>query len=142
MKKIIAILFISIISKTSYSQSEVKGIDDVLLKIRINNNIDGTKNENYQNIEGNPYMFDNFQAGTVKLKNGNTFAGMLQYDIYAGTLYFKKNDTNYALDLPNEIDAELLVIRLNNGEDIVAMTYNILNDDEPEFYIVQEPMRL
>lgn len=104
MKKIIAILFISIISKTLYSQSEVKGIDDVLLKIRINNNVNGTKNENYQNIEGNPYMFDNFQAGTVKLKNGNSFAGMLQYDIYAGTLYFKKNDTNYAIDLSNEIE--------------------------------------
>lgn len=104
MKKILAIIFISIVSKTTYAQSEVKGIDDVLLKIRINKNINGVKNEHYQNIEGNPYMFDNFQAGTVKLKNGNSFVGMLQYDIYAGTLYFKKNDANYAIDLPNEIE--------------------------------------
>ncbi len=104
MRNILSLSVICAFINCTYAQYEVKGIDDVLLKIRINNNINGTKNENYKKIEGNPYMFDNFQAGTVKLKNGNTFAGMLQYDIYAGTLYFKKNDTNYAIDLPNEIE--------------------------------------
>ncbi len=104
MRNILSLSVIFAFINFTYAQYDVKGIDDVLLKIRINKNINGVKNEHYQNIEGNPYMFDNFQAGTVKLKNGNSFVGMLQYDIYAGILYFKKNDTNYAIDLPNEIE--------------------------------------
>lgn len=47
---------------------------------------------NYGSIEGSPYYTDEFTDGTVFLRNGNSAAVSLRYDLFQDEIEFRQND--------------------------------------------------
>lgn len=59
----------------------------------------------YEDINGSPYIFENFATGKVKLKEGKTFEGPLRCDLYAGEIEFKTTDGEiYTIINPETIE--------------------------------------
>lgn len=98
-----SVLFIFISTSIAQAQIEVVGIEDVLLKLRLKDDVEGRTNSTYNNIEGNPFMFNGFTSGNVKLKGNKIYNGMLQFDKYAGEIHFKKDNDTYAIAFPEKI---------------------------------------
>lgn len=94
------LLFISM----GYAQMEVSGMDNILLKLQIKNDIEGAVDNSYTNIEGNPFMYENFSPGEIKIKNDGIHKGLLRFDKYAGEIHFKKLDNVFAIAFPEKIE--------------------------------------
>jgi len=99
----ITILFLLFVSM-GYAQMEVSGMDNILLKLQIKNDIEGTIDNSYSNIEGNPFMYENFSPGEIKIKNDGIHKGLLRFDKYAGEIHFKKLDNIFAVAFPEKIE--------------------------------------
>jgi hypothetical protein len=76
------------------------GLDKYMNYIRMNDTRDLLKDIPYEDIQGNPFLNEDFSDGRIILKNGKTYQGPVRYDIYAdqfeiqtsnGMIYFIKN---------------------------------------------------
>ena len=82
---------------SAQSQTIVHGTQSMLDKLRLNNSIKGIQDMHYSEIDGNPYMYEDFVEGKVYMKNGDIFSASLRYDVNADQVQFKANDNIYVL---------------------------------------------
>jgi len=88
----------------NHSQVRVFEIEDLIDRYRIRKTIDGMDENRYSNVQGSPYLFDDFEEGEVTLKNGSTYKGKLKYDIYANEVLFLARNIPYALAYPEDVE--------------------------------------
>lgn len=86
------------------AQFEASGIDDLFFKRHLKSNLEISKNNTYSNIQGTPFMFKDFKAGSVKLLNSGVYEGMFQFDRYAGEIHFKQKNETFAIAFPDKIE--------------------------------------
>jgi len=123
MKKTIAysvILFISILSLPPlHAQVVLDEWDDVMTKLRINKQLDPSNRNAYDQIEGNPFLYDGtLQEGTITIRGQGTYKGKFRYDIYANEIHFMQNGVYQAIADPGIIDS----IAIGDYTLIYAMT--------------------
>jgi len=99
-----SILFLFVSISIAQAQVEVRGSEDLLTKLRINKSIEGIKNDTYLDVEGNPYMFEDFHSGKIKLKDDGIYDEMTRFDKYAGEIQFKRENDIYAIAFPEKIE--------------------------------------
>lgn len=105
LKLFIGIILFCLLSPTiTQAQVEVSGTEVLLSKLRLNKDIEGRKNNTYQVIAGNPFMFKDFENGSIKLKDDGIYTGELRFDKYAGEIHFKKDEEIYAIAFPEKIE--------------------------------------
>ncbi|MBT3384023.1 MAG: hypothetical protein HN778_13375 [Prolixibacteraceae bacterium] len=107
MKTIIilaSIYFFFISTSVAQAQIEVQGTEYILAKLRFNRAIEGIRDNTYQDIEGEPFMFEDFLMGNIKLKDEGTYNGLLRFDKYAGEIHFKKENDIYAIAFPEKTE--------------------------------------
>lgn len=96
MKKILFILFLSIYDVSSFAQGVSYGgtiLQDVNGKPILSNN--------YTEIEGNPYLPEQWSSGSIKLKNGGIIQyNALRFNLVSGELEFQRNDQAFVLTNP------------------------------------------
>lgn len=51
------------------------------------------------------YLYDQFQQGTLKYKNGNTSPGIFNYELLSGEILFKDNNTILELAYPDKVES-------------------------------------
>ena len=56
----------------------------------------------YVNIDGTPFLNDEFIQGTVALKSGDIYSGEFRYDIYADQVQFVAEGKIYCIAIPEE----------------------------------------
>jgi hypothetical protein len=90
----------------------------------------------YTDIEGIPYLTEDWNLGTVKFRN-DTYAKdmLLRFDLYNNKLYFKRNDTEYSFVLPVR---EFRISYKKNGDTSVFRSgySSIDKNNEETFYEV------
>ncbi len=61
--------------------------------------------EHYRDVQGSPYLSEDFISGVVQMKDGNRYQGPLRYDAYAGQMEFRTDEgTVYAIAHPETIE--------------------------------------
>jgi len=61
--------------------------------------------EHYRDVQGSPYLSEDFISGVVEMKDGNLYQGPLRYDAYAGQMEFRTDEgTVYAIAHPETIE--------------------------------------
>jgi len=51
----------------------------------------------FKGVQGNPYLFEDWQGGQVILNDGKSFNGELKYDMYEDILIYGKNKKGYTV---------------------------------------------
>ncbi len=110
MKKITAcalILLVAIMSSpTLNAQVILDEWDNVINKLRINKQLDPSNRNAYDQIEGNPFLYDgSLQEGTITVRGQGTYKGQFRYDIYTNEIQFMQNGTIQAIADPTIIDS-------------------------------------
>ena len=100
------LVFCFLLPNAALAQIEIKVItDNVFEKLSLNESITPIKNySTYQEIDGSPYIFENFTKGTIKLKKSDPIQGDFRYDKYADEVHFKKDEKFYAIAFPKEVE--------------------------------------
>lgn len=80
--------------------------DNVISKLRINKQLDPSGRNAYDQIEGNPFLYDgSLKEGTITVRGQGTYKGRFRYDIYANEIQFMQNGTLQAIADPGIIDS-------------------------------------
>jgi hypothetical protein len=87
-----------------------------------------------EDVEGTPYLFENWATGTVRFKNGGIVKDKkLKYDIYNNKLFYNQNDSLF------EFVSEVEEFRLQNpkssgnAEELIFTSINALQKDKIVF---------
>ncbi len=97
-------LFLSLLScKKVSSQFIVKSIEDLETMVRFSKGLTFEHQKSYSNIEGTPYMSEDFKPGEVYTKDSILYEGPLRYNIYEDEIEFKANDKIYWIAKPQDI---------------------------------------
>ena len=109
MKKTIAyavILFILILSLPPlHAQVVLDEWDNLVTKLRTNKQLDPNNTNSYNQVEGNPFLYDGkLQEGLITIRGQGAYKGKFRYDIYADEVQFFQNGTYYAIADPGMID--------------------------------------
>lgn len=107
IKPYAAILLIAIVSlPTLRAQVVLDEWDNVISKLRINKQLDPSNRNGYNNIEGNPFLYDGtLKEGTIAIRGQGTYKGKFRYDIYANEIQFMQNGTLQSIADPGIIDS-------------------------------------
>jgi len=100
------VLFTCIIivsSFTTNAQNVVPNSETLLARLRLNGSIGGIKNETYEKIAGDPFIYKNFHEGELILKNGDIYPSILRYDIFGDQIHLKNGDEIYGIIHPEKI---------------------------------------
>lgn len=85
-------------------QVRLQGLDAYIDYSNINSTNSGAVNT-YSEIDGSPFLNDEFQIGKIVLKDGKTYQGPLRYDIYGDQIEFKnKEDEVFAILYPEQVE--------------------------------------
>lgn len=85
------------------AQQTVVGSDELLYRLRINDDINSLEGTLYSDIAGDPYIYKDFAPGKILFKTGETFDAILRYDIYADQVQVKIKNTLFAISHPEKI---------------------------------------
>ncbi|MCE5347181.1 MAG: hypothetical protein LLG13_12970 [Bacteroidales bacterium] len=75
----------------------------ILSKLRLNKGIEGNVSVSYSSIDGDPYIFKDFQKGRLVLNSGETAEVDMRYDISANEMHMKYNNQIYAIFHPEKV---------------------------------------
>jgi hypothetical protein len=92
-----------IISLNAQAQQRLPESEALLDKLRLNKGISGLKDVLYKDITGNPYIFKDFQPGTLVTNDGERYKTSLRYDIYANEMHLKDKDQIFAIFRPEKV---------------------------------------
>ena len=113
IKKALSVILVILTSTVLHAQDWTMQVNDIRDYHRMINN--GSKVTNsYDNIEGNPYYFEDFRKGSVITKNGKKYNGEFRYDLYADQIEFKLDGDIYWIANPElmeyiKIDGQVFV---------------------------------
>lgn len=85
------------------SSQDLSAIDSYLDKLRRDKGM-VTQNElEYKDIQGSPYLDEQFRQGSMHMKSGTTLTGEFRYDIYADRIEFRKDGQVFHIAIPDSI---------------------------------------
>jgi hypothetical protein len=104
MKRIVLIFAALMTAMAGYAQGE-DWIALTKFYDRLNRDIyfSGENAVRYENIEGTPYLTDEFRKGLLYLKSGEVFSGDYRLDLYANQIEFRKEDGIYVIGTRDSI---------------------------------------
>lgn len=109
------------------AQMPMDGTDGMLNKLRLNRGIDGVETTLYQDIQGNPYVFRDFQKGVMYVLPDKKVDVEIRYDIYADQMHLKDSNMIYAIIHPERVK----LIEAGNYKFIYSVFVNSPDDKEP-----------
>jgi hypothetical protein len=113
-KLIIQLLIFILINQVIFSQEYDKFLDAYYF-----NKLHRTEKQNsYNNVEGSPYLSDDFSIAEIYLKDTTAFRMPLRYNIYADVMEYKVNDAIYMIDKPHLINKIVI-----NGSNYVFIPF-------------------
>ncbi|MEA1897888.1 MAG: hypothetical protein U9N53_09530 [Bacteroidota bacterium] len=83
---IIFIFFIPVLSNGQEIDLDLLKLDDY---VKLHNNEASNTLNSYNQIDGTPYLFEEFTQGKVTTKDSLTYHGLFRYDIYADNMEFE-----------------------------------------------------
>jgi len=97
----LSIIFVFIIGNlTAQSQVTVTNTEEILDKLRLNKSISGNEGASYSEITGSPFLFNDFNKGTIKIISGEQSEANIRYDVYANEMQIKSNNDIFAIVHP------------------------------------------
>lgn len=134
----------SIVSLKSVGQSIVPGSDALLDKLRLNKS---TENNtlSYSNIEGNPFIFKDFEKATLKLISGESYDINVRFDIYGNIMQVLNDGLIYAIGYPEKIqriDIDKMTIIYSEFQKPGTGSYFILQTDGRCKLLIKKNIRL
>jgi len=143
MKYLITIfLFFSMFAcEMASSQIIMKEIMDLTTKVRILKRLTSRQQNSYSNIEGTPYLFEDFKPGEIYTIDNILYKGPLRYDIYADEIEFKANDIVYCIAEPQKIvyvkieKSTFIYIHPDEKENIKGSFYELLVEGEVQLLL-------
>ena len=94
------IFFLIVSSKLIFGQKINPFMDDYKFYQRVHSE----RSNNYEGIDGIPYLNPEFQKGVIRLKDSTLVKLMLRYDIYSDVMEFQYNDNTYSVENPLLLD--------------------------------------
>ena len=97
-------LFLSLFAyEKASSQIIIKGVEDLETIVRFSKKQTVEHQVSYSNIEGTPYMSEDFTPGEVYTKDSILYKAPLRYNIYADEIEFKADDIIHWIAEPQDI---------------------------------------
>ena len=109
------------------AQIQIDGTDVMLNKLRLNKGIEGIESTLYQDIQGNPYVFRDFQKGVMYVLTDQKYDVEIRYDIYADQMHLKDSNMIYAIVHPEKVK----LIEAGDYKFIYSVFINSPEDDAP-----------
>ena len=105
MKNFITILLLlSLFAfKNANSQVVIKQLEDLADEVRLLKARSSRQQKTYTEIEGTPYLSEDFKSGEVYTNDSILYKGPLRYNIYANEIEFKKSDIVYWIAEPQKV---------------------------------------
>jgi len=97
------VVLVILINQVSFAQENLSVIDSYLDKLRRDKGLVSPSQLEYKDIQGSPYLIDEFRPGSLHMKSGNTLPGEFRYDVYADRIEFRKDDQVYHIAIPDSI---------------------------------------
>jgi hypothetical protein len=85
------------------SQIPMVGSEEILDKLRLNKGINGIESVPYSNINGDPYIYKDFETGKLTVITGEKYDVNVRYDIYANQIHLKTDNVIYAIIHPEKV---------------------------------------
>ena len=79
-------------------------MEDYFDHIRLDQNREGLMKNMYKDVEGTPFLPEEFREGKVKIRDKGLYSGKLRYDMYASEVQFIANENIYAVAFPEDIE--------------------------------------
>jgi len=95
------LLIINVVS--GQSQIPMVGSEEILDKLRLNKSINGIESVPYSNINGDPYIYKDFETGKLTVITGEKYDVNVRYDIYANQIHLKTDNVIYAIIHPEKV---------------------------------------
>lgn len=109
------------------AQIEIPGTEFMLNKLRLNKGLKGIPNTLYQDIQGDPFIFRDFQKGTLYVAPDQKVDVNVRYDIYADQIHLKDSSNMiYAIIHPEKVK----LIEAGNYKFLYSFYLNSRKDDE------------
>jgi len=96
----VLLLGISLMTK---AQNLASNQNELLEYIKSNHLSLRIADEEYKDINGNPYLFDEFFEGKLIVQTGEVFNGEFRLDVYSNVIQFRDEKHIYALNFPAKI---------------------------------------
>lgn len=128
----------------SSGQSVVPGSDALLDKLRLNKGM-GNSEVSYSSIEGNPFIFKDFEKAKLKLTSGETYDIKVRFDIYSNIMQVLNDGLIYAIGYPEKIqsvDLDKMTIVYSEYQKQGEGSYFILQADGKCKLLVKKNIRL
>jgi len=113
--------------ETINAQVEVARTEMIVDKMRLNRSIDG-KDMSYGDIQGDPYIFKDFQKGILYVNSDEKAEVDIRYDIFADQMHLKDKDQIYAIIHPEKVK----LIEAGSYKFIYSAYLKSPGDKEPE----------
>jgi len=84
----------------------------------------------YENIDGTPFLSDEFLPGDIYMRSGEVYSGDFRYDIYADQVQFKGENMIYCIAFPEDI------VSVKIGDIILKYLSNADNKKASEGYLI------
>ena len=127
--KLITIL-VFLASAAAFAQDGISSINTYLDKLRRDDYFTAPNQLKYNDINGSPYLSDNFRQGVLLMRSGQTLTGEFRFDIYANQMEYRKDENIFVIAKPDsiskiEIDDIVVVYRDYSEKDEVKTGYFI-----------------
>ena len=84
----------------------------------------------YTDVQGNPYLFEQWVNGTIRLGNGKSYTNVpLRYDIVSDELQYKDNKSDQALNFIDPVVEFQLMPGTESGESPMIFRNGFISDD-------------
>jgi hypothetical protein len=98
----------------------------MLDKLRLNKGLEGIPITLYQDIQGDPYIFRDFQKGTLYILPDHKLNVNVRYDMYADQMHLKDSNMIYGIIHPEKVQ----LIEAGNCKFIYSYYLNSPKDNE------------
>ena len=127
-KQLILLVCLFVFSLESINaQVEIPGTEFMLNKLRLNKGLEGIQSTLYKDIQGDPFIFKDFQKGELYIMSGEKATVNIRYDIYADQMHLKDSNMIYAIIHPEKVKQ----IEAGDYKFIYSVFVNSPGDDEP-----------
>jgi hypothetical protein len=109
------------------AQIEIQGTEFMLNKLRLNKGLEGIPSNLYEDIQGDPFIFRDFQKGILYVQPEGKYNVNIRYDIYANQMHLKDSNMIYAIIHPDKVK----LIEAGNYKFIYSVFVNSPDDIEP-----------
>ena len=79
------------------------GTEGILDKLRLNQGIEGKDNLFYSDVQGDPFIFRDFEKGILYVLPDAKYNVYIRYDMYANQMHLKDSTVIYAIIHPDKV---------------------------------------